>query len=89
MHRQHQLVGGIVQGATHGVLRQVSSAELIAQPKLHESQSSGSTTMSIMKDVQWHPISDIEEALSSISALGTNKCNHLIHTLMKVGDPQL
>jgi hypothetical protein len=37
-------------------------------------------------DGQWHPIGYIEEALSLIGSLGTNKGNHLVHTLTKVGD---
>jgi hypothetical protein len=36
-----------------------------------------------------HPIGDIEEVLSSIGALGTNKGNHLVHTITKVGGVQL
>jgi hypothetical protein len=36
-----------------------------------------------------HPIGDVEEELSSIGALGTDKGNHLVYTLTKVGDLQL
>jgi hypothetical protein len=34
-----------------------------------------------------HPIGDIE--VFSIGALGTNKGNHLVHTITKVGGLQL
>jgi hypothetical protein len=34
-------------------------------------------------------VSDIEEALSSIGTLGTDKGNHFIHTLIEASDLQL
>jgi hypothetical protein len=45
--------------------------------------------MSIVMDNQLHPIGNVKQALSSINALGTNECNHLVYTLTKVGDLQL
>jgi hypothetical protein len=71
----------IFHGTIGRIPRQVDGAKLVARPELNEGYCPESTATGTPTDGLANPVRNIEKALFSTNALGTDEGDHPIHTL--------